>query len=692
MAKINWHLTTPSSNFSPPFTKLRLLFNLMEGSNHTHLFRLLLLFMLPISQVWAQQSTAIEKKAKQGYAKRFTDTLASLQTQREALQLAQKERNQPDEAICYAYLAMTYRRLLHLKEFTRYAERSYDIANQTQNNRATAYANWAMGLLRSYIDDRSGALTYMLKAYRLFEQLHEYEHCAKLGSDISYLFSSGAQAKKYADEALSYAEKSADPESILHARLAVGSYLSDDLSSGKQITWQHVVEFFKQSIALAENAGDRIISKSNIGIAHINLAVLYMNGPKPINEQAFLVNLQKATSIGQKYSLRNIYRSSLGLRGQFFVQKGQYRIAESLFKEGIAYQHTLPYKDNDLFATFYGCLKDLAARRRDYESYYEYDKHYNKYNKLKYDENMQQILQNTDAMFESDKKLSRISQLEKENKLQKKNKLLSYGISAVLLIGLIFIYRSYYYRQRYYQNREEVLQQQQANSELKVELMERETLETLAEKIALERRLLQSQMDPHFIFNLLGSIQSMILQNDRITAVSHLGKFAKLTRQVLEQSRMEHITLEEEISTLKNYIELQQLRLNNSFDYQIDYKDDLDAGMRIPPLLIQPFVENAIEHGLKPFSDTRRGLLDIYLRWDRDLNILECSILDNGIGLEESKNRKTDTKHHSLSTKITDERLALMLEHNPHIGMEVINRNPKTETSGCLIKLRIPII
>jgi hypothetical protein len=679
-----------------------LLFNFMERLfsfllkheeyNRHHI--LLLLVLLSLSPAAAQESTPIEKQAEQGYANRFTDTIASLQIQREALGQAQKAGSKSDEAICYAYLAMTYRRLSHLKEFTEHAERSYDIASKTQNDRAIAYANWAMGLLRSYIDDRSGALDYMLKAYRLFEQLQQYDHCAKLGSDISYLFSSGAEAQsqKYADEALSYADRSGDPESILHARLAVGSYLSDGLSSGEQIQWRHAVDFFKQTIALAENAGDRIISKSNIGIAHINLAVLYMNGPKPIDEQAFLYNLERATHIGTKYSLKNIYRSSLGLRGQFFVQRGEYRIAENLFKEGIAYQHTLPYKDNDLFVTFYGCLKDLAARENDYQSYYKYDQLFSKYNKLRYDESTQQALQNTDARFESEKRLSRIGQLEKENELQKKNKFLGYGISVVLLIGLIFMYRSYYYRQRYYRNREDILQQQQTNSELKVQLMERETLETLAEKLALERRLLQSQMDPHFIFNLLGSIQSMILQNDRVTAVSYLGKFAKLTRQVLEQSRMEHITLEEEISTLKNYIELQQLRLNNSFDYQIDYEDTLDINLRIPPLLIQPFVENAIEHGLKPLSDIRHGLLDIYLQWDSHRHIVECTIVDNGIGLKESRSRKTVNTHHSLSTRITDERLALMHQHNPYTRMEVHERDSESGTSGCIVTLYIPIL
>lgn len=643
--------------------------------------------------VRAQEISVCENKAREGYAKRFTDSTASIQIQLDALQFAQKQKSKADEAICYAYLAMTHRRLLHLKEFTQYAELSYHIAGTTTNDRAKAYASWVMGSLKSYIEDKSKALDYLLEAYRLFTKLETYDLCAKIGADISYLFSPGSEekVKKYADAALADAEKSGDPESILHARLAVGGYLSDRTASGNPDQWQEAVSFFRQTIALAEKEETKIISKSNIGIAYINLAVLYLNGPRPADEQAFLACLEKASAIAQQFALKNVYRSAIGLRGQFFLEKGEYRIAENLFKTGIAYQQALPYKDNYLLAAFYGCLKDLAAREKDYAAYYAYDIPFVRYNQLKYDESTQQMLQNADARFESDKKITRISQLEQENQLQKKNKLLGYGISAILLIGLVFMYRSYYYRQRYYQNREDILQQQQANDQLRMQLMEKETLESLAEKLSLERRLLQSQMDPHFIFNALGNIQGMILQKDNTQAVAYLSKFARLSRQMLEHSRMENITLAEETGTLKNYIELQQLRLNKSFDYHITCGEAVDQLLRIPPLLIQPFVENAIEHGLKPLAASHRGLLNIHFEENTADQILVCTITDNGIGLTESRRRKTDHTHHSLSTKITDERLQLMLSDNPHTRMEIRERDIATEGQGCMVTLYIPI-
>ncbi|WP_312333325.1 sensor histidine kinase [Sphingobacterium sp.] len=668
--------------------------NIYLAARRTALSILILMFILLCTmKVSAQKQNQVEKMATKGYAMRFSDTIASLHIQKEALSLAKKNNSRIDEAICYAYLAMTYRRLLQLKEFTRYAEQSYRIANTTVDKRAIAYSNWAMGLLRSYIDDKAGAVDYMLKAYGLFVQLNEYSYCAKIGADVSYLFYPGAEVnvRKYADEALRFAEKSNDPESILHARLAVGSYLLENASSNDSLLWKKAVSFYKETIHQAQQVEKFIVSKSNIGIAHLNIAVLYMNAPKPIDEEAFLSHLEQATHIGRQYNLRNIYRSSLGLRGQFFIQKGDYRTAENLFKEGIAYQKTLPYKDNDLLAAFFGCLKELASKEKDYAAYHEYDTYFNRYNKLKYDEEMQKILQNTDARFESEKKMELIKQLEKENELEKKNKFLGYGISGVLLAGLVFMYRSYYYRQRYYHNREDILRQKQANSELKVQLMEKESLEILADKLSIERRLLQSQMNPHFIFNLLANIQSMILKNDRLIAISYLGKFAKLTRQVLEQSRMDRISVEVEVQTLKNYMDLQQLRLNHSFDYCIDMDETVDPNVHIPPLLLQPFVENAIEHGLKPLADLRHGFLKISFHLRRDTAVLECTITDNGIGVEESRSKKENLPHTSLSTKITDERLALLYPKNPFVQLKITDRK-NVEGGGCVVFLSIPLI
>ena len=663
----------------------------MKNSLSKWLFYILILFF---SNTNAQQISSIEKIAAYGYSKRFSDSSASKKIQLQALDLAKKKNNIDDEVICYSYLALTQRRLLHLKEFARYADTAYILAEKSNKIRVKAFASLAQGSLKSYIEDRPQALEHFLKGYQLFAQIKAHDQCAKIASDISYLFSpaSPEKVKKYSREALQHAAKAGDAESQLYARLAFGGYLTDRLDSGYKEEWILTLNFFKETVALAEKNTSQIVSKSNIGIAYINLADLYAKGPKPIDETAMLNNLRKATAIAKKYNVKIIYRSAIGLQGMYYTEKGDYAKAELLFIEGIKYQLSLPYTDNYLLATFYNSLKDVSIKRYDYKAYYGYDTLYAKYNQLKYKESTQKLLQNADARYESSKKIERIKQLELENELEQKNKLLGYGIAGVLLIGLVFMFRSYYFRQRYYLKREEILKQEQANSELKVQLMEKETIENLAARLSLERRLLRSQMDPHFIFNALGNIQSMILQKDTIPAVSYLNKFAKLTRQILEQSRKETISLEEEIGTLKNYIELQQLRLNNSFEYEIICDETVETDILIPPLLLQPFVENAVEHGLKPKTKEEKGRLQICFSRETDQKNLICTITDNGIGLAASRKLRINENHQSLSTTITDERLSKMQKEHPNAGFKVLERETENGETGCIVIINIPIL
>ncbi len=662
-----------------------------------HLFRInfyLLTIILgmcfPVS-LKAQGSQA-EKMAQLGYSYRFTDTVKSKKLLAQALALAKASNSQKDEVICHALSAITYRRLHHIKKFGDYAEEAYKISTQTGDEKAKAYGYMAIGSYKAYFDNKEESLKYRLKAYALFEKLRIYSQCAQVASEISYLFSYGSysKTKEYAYEALRYAEKSHDPESILHARLAVGSYLmtkaQKDSSNIK--LWKSTISFFKQTGEFIGMNSTKIPSKSNIAIFHINLAALYMLHAGSMDEKLFLRELEAAAEISKKYGIISIYGNSLGMRAQHFMLNGEYEKAKSLIAEGIAYQHGLPFKDDEILAKFYMNLKEITALQKDYFSYYQYDQSFIKYNRLSYDEDLQKNMQNAEIRFESEKKMLRIRQLENETKLHKKNKQLGYIIAAVLFLILVFIYISFYYRKRYYRKQAENLRQQQINNELKMDLLEKDSLEHLLEKLSLERRFLRSQMDPHFIFNALGNIQSVILQGDKAKAISYLSKFAKLTRDILDHSRKESVTLEEEVETLKSYIELQQLRLHDSFDYEFIFGEEITLQERIPPLLLQPLVENAIEHGLKPLENRKGKLILMFEK--RSEHTLVCIVKDNGIGIEASgKNQKTKS-HASLATQITNARLALYSGK----GKDPAISHFETESSekGCTVTLHIPLL
>ena len=174
-----------------------------------------------------------------------------------------------------------------------------------------------------------------------------------------------------------------------------------------------------------------------------------------------------------------------------------------------------------------------------------------------------------------------------------------------------------------------------------------------------QQQALSLQMNPHFIFNTLGSLQSFILKNDRDASNLYLTKFSQLMRKMLDNVECGFVDLEEEIETLRLYIELQHLRFGDHFDYEITVDPRIDlTSVQIPPFLIQPYVENAIQHGLLPGENRGRLAVEVKLHDPGILWVVE----DNGIGRAEAakiKSRKgQDTRPHG--TEITDRRVELL--------------------------------
>ncbi|HXD92002.1 MAG TPA: histidine kinase [Bacteroidia bacterium] len=203
------------------------------------------------------------------------------------------------------------------------------------------------------------------------------------------------------------------------------------------------------------------------------------------------------------------------------------------------------------------------------------------------------------------------------------------------------------------------------------EIKRKEAEKTLFNKqlAGLEMKALRSQMNPHFIFNAINSIQNYIVKKDSRTAQDYLAKFARLIRNVLENSKQESISLNSEIETLKLYIELEQLRVPNKFKFELIVKSDLQLdGIEIPPLILQPYVENAILHGLTPLEENK-GCLTITL--EKKANKLICIIDDNGIGRNKAAKlkQKKHLFHRSMGLSVTEDRI------------KAINKMHKTESS-----------
>ena len=202
---------------------------------------------------------------------------------------------------------------------------------------------------------------------------------------------------------------------------------------------------------------------------------------------------------------------------------------------------------------------------------------------------------------------------------------------------------------------------------------------------------IKAQMNPHFLFNALNTIQSYIYSNDKQNASMYISKFSDLTRSILEMSNSETISLEEEIKSLRLYLELEKMRFEDSFDYFINIDSTLQKEqIKIPSMLVQPYIENAIKHGLL-HKKTNRIL---NLNFTKENNVLIISIDDNGIGRKKSQelNKIKNRQHTSFAMDANKKRLEILKNNFAEINFEIIDKlSPLGEPLGTKVIIKLPI-
>ena len=191
-------------------------------------------------------------------------------------------------------------------------------------------------------------------------------------------------------------------------------------------------------------------------------------------------------------------------------------------------------------------------------------------------------------------------------------------------------------------------------------------------------------MNPHFIFNVLNGIKALGNSGNTKELNETVSQFATLLRAILNNSREEEISLSQEISTLKNYVELEQKMSSNAFQYVFNTNTnniDLEE-ILIPPMLIQPFIENAIKHGFKGKSETGQIIIDFTVK----NNYLHCAIVDNGIGYNHSK--KSTKNHKSLALKVTQERIKNLSKYS---SFDISELQEQNQITGTKVEFKIPL-
>lgn len=209
----------------------------------------------------------------------------------------------------------------------------------------------------------------------------------------------------------------------------------------------------------------------------------------------------------------------------------------------------------------------------------------------------------------------------------------------------------------------------------------------LQREAEMNQTLLRSQMNPHFVFNAMSVIQSYIYENDTKNSTKFLINFSKLMRLILENSSKEFIPLTTEIDILNKYLETQKLRFGDRFEYEVSVNQQLlDEEAVIPPMITQPFIENAIEHG--QLHTIEGGF--IHVRFTKDEEMLHVMIEDNGIGRKESANNKKSAQHKSMAMKITQDRINNLSYKYKILGRMEIEDYDKEKETGTLVNIYLP--
>jgi LytS/YehU family sensor histidine kinase len=205
----------------------------------------------------------------------------------------------------------------------------------------------------------------------------------------------------------------------------------------------------------------------------------------------------------------------------------------------------------------------------------------------------------------------------------------------------------------------------------------------------LKLMALRSVMSPHFIFNVLNSIQFFIARNDRLNAINYLSTFSKLIRSILNQSVSNRIKLAEEVDMLKNYVHLEMTRFEAKFNFVLDVEDSVDLEtIEIPSLLVQPYVENAILHGL--YNKRSPGTLTVRVK--EGVGSVVFEIEDDGVGRAEAMRVRAQNfpSHKSMGIRLTEERLKLIKQQN-NAALEIEDLEDENgEPSGTKVRISIP--
>ncbi|WP_232217142.1 tetratricopeptide repeat protein [Winogradskyella sp. J14-2] len=557
----------------------------------------------------------------------------------------------------YLNIGNIYAKTGKYKEAISYYEKTLKLSKAINHEYGIPYTLNGLGHIYSEQGNHYKAMDYYHQSLLYKEKLSDTIGMSKTLNSLGNSYRSLGKL----DKSLEYHKKSTQLAEVIGNKdlIAVNKGNIGHIYTEKK-DYNKALEYINESLKLSREIGDLgQISNCLYSIGEINLLLKQPEKARKSFEKSTEISLQN----DNQYSLAANY---LGIAESYYDEKAyQKALSYTLKGKRIADDLNLleaKSKVSEMLSSIYENLGNYEQSLKEHQNFKKLndslfnEENIKKMTELEYEYKYKQQL---DSLSINELKLTK-TVLTTSQDLEKTQRNLFLGIigflaTAIILGGIIFF--------------------------LKLRHEKAKTLNAV-----IEQKLLRSQMTPHFIFNSLSVLQGMILNKEDKKSVFYLSKFSKLLRITLENSRDKLVPLNQELEAVNNYLELQNLEASQSYDYTILVDQNIDETLyKIPPMLIQPFIENAVEHAFEDRKDNRK--IDIQLKNIDDK--LVCTITDNGIGIDTPNGHKRKDKK-SLATTITSERLKMLSKDLDINGSVHIEDRKHYNEQGTIVTLVIP--
>ncbi len=537
-------------------------------------------------------------------------------------------------------------------------QKAFELARDNNKIGFEIYSLNMIGVVYRRMDAVKSALEYHYKALQI--ALSEKNITKEIEENIAIsnnsigniylLLEKPGLAKQHFEKALEIEKKYNNKLGLAINYQNIGSIFEE------RDNYEMAMNYYKKSLAY----NDTIHSLVGKIICNTSIGNLYLKENKPkLALKIIKPNVKLAEKLGDKYYISSVYTDF----ARALINIGQTKKAKEYLLKSLKISNNIPSLNSDIYKQ----LSIIAEKNNDNKLALEYYKKYNSEEKKVYNKKNRQLVSDLvikQLRKESESKIQQLGEKNKEvSKRLKRSRTSIYFLFSLLILLIILAYILY--------------QQNKLRNQRKV--------------INLEQSLLRAQMNPHFIFNSLNSVKLFIIHNKSKDAISFLSKFAKLIRAILNSTKQKEMSLKEEIEMIKLYINIENIRLNNTIEYSFDIDSEIDLEtVKIPSFLTQPFIENALWHGLSHMPEDNRKL-KISIKKSNN-KIISIEIQDNGIGRKralEIKKSKIFYKK-SLGIDLSNERLKMFAKSNEYnIKFEDLYDN-EGKASGTKVIILIP--